>query len=378
MSFVFSPNLCVTHFCNLDCVYCYQTHDRNNRMSFEVAKQCIDWIFTHVPEDAGSIEISFIGGEPLLEFNLLKNVYEYTRCQYPNPPRPTVFYATTNGTLLNEEMEHWFWEHRDSFVLGLSLDGLPDTHNHNRCNSYEKIDINFFLRAWPNQGVKMTLSEFSLNRLADNVIHIHDLGFKEVGGVNLFEGTFDWGDEKFIRMIIPQLRKLVDFYVEHDDLRVDQMLGRRIDLCEAKKSNRKWCGIGTGAVFFDTDGVMYPCPFVTPMTFGKDDLTNILSMDFTDDAAFIDDQCFSSCYLYPICPICAGANYLNEKSFKKRDKTKCRIQKLIAIYCAELCGRRIVKNPSSFDPNRIFRTVSAVKKIKELFLPEFSDYWDIM
>ncbi len=64
-----------------------------------------------------------------------------------------------------------------------------------------------------------------------------------------FEGEFDWNDERFV-CIIPQLRKLVDFYVEHDDLMVDQMLGRRIDMCEEpNRPKRKWCGIGTGTIF---------------------------------------------------------------------------------------------------------------------------------
>lgn len=40
-------------------------------------------------------------------------------------------------------MKEWFREHKDTFVLGLSLDGLPETHNHNRSNSYDKIDIDF-------------------------------------------------------------------------------------------------------------------------------------------------------------------------------------------------------------------------------------------
>lgn len=169
----FSPSLCVTHSCNLDCIYCYQNHDDNNRMSFETACNSIDWIFLNIPDDMNGIEITFIGGEPLIEYELIKKIYEYTHKKYPN--ESYIFYATTNGVLLNDEMKKWFYKHRQTFVLGLSLDGLPDTHNHNRSNSYGKIDIDFFKNTWPNQGVKMTISEYSLKNLADNVIHILSL-----------------------------------------------------------------------------------------------------------------------------------------------------------------------------------------------------------
>ncbi|MFR3976224.1 MAG: radical SAM protein [Desulfovibrio sp.] len=373
----FSPSLCVTHSCNLNCIYCYQKHDGKNRMSFETACDSIDWIFANTPKDMNGVEITFIGGEPLIEYELIKMVYGYTHAKYQN--ESYIFYATTNGALLNDDMKEWFKEHRDTFVLGLSLDGLPETHNHNRSNSYDKIDIDFFKNTWPNQGVKMTISEYSLKRLADNVIYIHNLGFKEIDGVNLFEGEFDWSDEKYIKDIIPQLKKLVDFYVENDALKIDQMLGRQIDMCEeTNRPKRKWCGIGTGTIFFDTDGTRRPCPFVTPMTFDENELNDIMKTDFEDHTVFVDDDCFTNCYLYPVCPMCPGANYLVKKTFTKRDKSKCRMQKLITLYAADLQARRLLKKPKSIPENRVYNTISAIRKIKEKFLPEFDEYRDIM
>lgn len=220
----------------------------------------------------------------------------------------------------------------------------------------------------------MTLSEFSLNHLAEDIIFLHSLGFKEIGGVNLFEGNFDWSASKFIETLIPQLEKLVEFYVENDNLEINQMLGKRLENCEIKDSSKKWCGIGTGAIFFDTDGTKLPCPFVTPMTFSKEELENISKTDFYKENNFIDDDCFSNCYIYPICPNCAGANYLTQKSFKVRDKSKCKLQKLIILYVAEVFARRIVKNPNSFDEVRLYHLINAIKKIKTIFLSEFEEY----
>ena len=165
---VFDPTLCVTHSCNLNCVYCYQKHKSVDRMDFETAKASVDYIFTHIPEHAvDGVTLNFMGGEPLLEFGLLKQVYEYAMETYPEVKK--VFFATTNGTLLTEEMKEWFRVHRHNFVLGLSLDGTAEVHNNNRSGCFEKIDIEFFVTNWPEQGVKMTLSEYSIPRLAESV-----------------------------------------------------------------------------------------------------------------------------------------------------------------------------------------------------------------
>ena len=373
----FSPSLCVTHNCNLNCVYCYQKHDTNNRMSFDIAKKSIDWIFSNVPEDMDGVEVSFIGGEPLLEYDLIRKIYDYTNEKYGNE-YSYIFYATTNGVLLDEKMKSWFYDHKDTFVLGLSLDGLPDTHNHNRSNSFDKIDNEFFQKTWPFQGIKMTISDYTLPHLADDLIYLHELGFKEIGGLNLFEGKFDWSDERYIRLLIPELKKLVAFYVEHDDLMLDQMMGRRIDVCCTEFDvKRKWCGIGTGTIFFDTDGKRYPCPFVTPMTFSSDELEDIQNTDFNNNDNFVDEECFD-CYIHPICPYCPGANYLTQKSFKHRDKSKCRVQKLITLYVADLLAKRLLKNPESVPKEQVYNTITAIERIRKDFLSEFNEYADIM
>jgi len=113
-------------------------------------------------------------------------------------------------------MKQWFSEKKDIFKLGLSLDGKKDTHDYNRCNSFDSIDIDFFLNNYPEQGIKMTLSEYSLPHLADDIKYIYSLGFKEIDGVNLAEGAFDWSKDIYIKILMPQLKELVDFYVEND------------------------------------------------------------------------------------------------------------------------------------------------------------------
>lgn len=363
----FSPSLCVTHQCNLGCVYCYQKHDAHSRMSVATVRQCLDWIFANVPDGMEDVEIGFIGGEPFLEFELMKGAIEYVHSR--SRPHKYVFYATTNGTLLTPEIKRWCSDHRNEFVLALSLDGAKETHDHNRSGSFDRIDLDFFRETYPNQSVKMTLTEFSLPRLAENVKFIHEKGFRYIGGVNLCEGEFDWSKREYVEILKQQLKELADYYVEHDDLPLNQMFDKHLDLCESiRKEPKKWCGIGDGAIFFDVDGTHYPCPFATPMTFGKDDMVRITATDFSNPNEFIDRDCFESCYIYPVCPTCAAANYLTEKSFKRRDKRRCDIQKLIAVFAADILARRIIKNPKCMPPDRAYYTVQAIKKIRAKYL----------
>lgn len=370
----FYPNICVTHKCNLDCIYCYQKHDNNSRMSFEVAQKVLNWIFKNSPKGTKYIEIGLIGGEPLLEFDLLKEMVTYTK--YLNPDIPYLYYATTNGTLLTDDMKLWFTRNKQFFRLGLSLDGDRDTHNYNRSNSFDKIDIDFFRNTWNGQSIKMTLSDYSLKRLAHNIKFIHSLGFP-VNGVNEFEGDFDWDKNEYIKTLIVQLKELATFYVEHDKLELNQMLNLNLHYCESKNRERKkWCGIGDGTIFFDVDGKRYPCPFITPMTFTQDEIKELQKIDYKNADNFIDEDCYNNCYIYPICRTCAGACYLSNKTFKKRLKSKCRTQKLIALFAADIQAKRIIKNPAQYDKNILFHTINAIKKIKELYLDEFKEFFE--
>lgn len=371
---MYSPSICITHNCNLDCVYCYQKHCPDQRMSFQTAQTVIDKCFANILDGMDSIEFTLIGGEPLLEFDLIRDVFEYTEQKYSG--FRYYFYATTNGVLLNEVRKEWFRRHRDRFFLRLSLDGTPETHNKNRCNSFDSIDVDFFRETWPDMGVKMTLSEYSFNTLAKDVIFLHELGFPDIGGVNLAEGSFFWDKDEYIRALVPQLRELVQYYCKNPEKRLCQLLDRRLDLCEASNRPRiKRCGIGRETVFFDIDGISYPCTFMTPMTFSKDELSRMSRTDFTDDNCFIDEDCYRNCYLYPICPTCSGANYLVSRDFKQRNRSKCRIQKLTALFIAELMSARIISGTDCMNDEMKYRTIMAISKIRLLYRDEFIEYF---
>jgi hypothetical protein len=117
---------------------------------------------------------------------------------------------------------------------------------------------------------------------------------------------------------------------------------------------------------------------MTPMSFPPNELRDILKTNFSDDELFIDVECFNNCYIYPICPTCASTNYIKNKSFKIRNKNKCRIQKLVSLFIADLQAKKLVKNGGLFDSNKddtkLYYTIEAIKKIKALYLDEFKKF----
>ena len=130
--------LTVTEACNLSCVYCYESYKNTRKMSFQTAIDILENEL-NTDEKLDYVEVAFHGGEPLLEFELIKQICEYAWNH--DYKQHFYFFATTNGTLLTPTMKSWFSANANRFFLGLSLDGTEEVHNHNRSNSYSKIDF---------------------------------------------------------------------------------------------------------------------------------------------------------------------------------------------------------------------------------------------
>ena len=129
-------------------------------MPFDTACRAIRDAFSEAEKKFDFLEISFIGGEPLCEFSLLKRLAGWVRRQKFTLPH--VLYATTNGTLMDDEKKAWFTKHKDEFVLGLSYDGQFVSQDKNRSASSSLVDLDFFLRTWPKISVWQKASKLPL------------------------------------------------------------------------------------------------------------------------------------------------------------------------------------------------------------------------
>lgn len=360
----FELTLVVTHHCNLNCIYCYE-HNKtaNKRMSLETAKQAVSQYLTNGNYD--EIRIGFIGGEPLLEFNLIKELCEWTWSK--NWPKKLIFYATTNGTVLTESMKQWFTANKKRFWLALSLDGAKRTHDINRCNSFDKIDLNFFLKNWPEQPVKMTISDRNLESLADDIIYIHNLGFK-INGCNFAEGVeISDFDEKYA-IIVQQYKKLIDFYISHPEFDNPRIFDMPLGQCELPNDRLKHCGTGSNMAVVDFNGKVYPCTYFSPITLNDEQLETIKSFDFTDDNIFVNEYCSKNCYIYPICHGCYGDNFSTTGSLKNKSKQKCELTKLRVVATANYRAKLLIKQleHSTEISEKDKNLITAIQKINQM------------
>lgn len=126
----------VTENCNLRCKYCIYNSDHSDfrdfgvrSMSIDVAKKAIDFMFEHSSRSE-EVYISFYGGEPLLRFDFIKAVVEYSRDKSLEKNKPLKFGMTTNATLLNDEISDFLT--LNDFNMVISIDGPKELHDENR------------------------------------------------------------------------------------------------------------------------------------------------------------------------------------------------------------------------------------------------------
>lgn len=344
MSKIKNVMLTITEKCNLKCVYCFETNKSFESMQFATAIEVIESELL-ADNHYEKIVFDFMGGEPFIEYSLIKQICEYVWSR--RWPKEYLFFATTNGTLVHGEIQQWLKENKDRFVCGISLDGLPEVHNANRSNSYNKIDVNFFQTTWPLQEAKMTVYPDTLCYLYEGTKALHDLGFRIKG--NLAYGP-DWGGKELQEVYQTEMSKLIDYYTEHTEIIPSTIIAMDIrPVAYPKERLRKWCGMGDQMVAYDISGKRYPCHFFQDMS-SPDLQTSLLSeIDFATIQNSLQDRC-KNCILRNACPTCYGYNYSKTKNFGEKDAALCSLSRLTATASATLAFRRIKKmNQGAFE-----------------------------
>lgn len=311
--------LMVTHACNLNCTYCYERFKDAGMMSFETAKTCIlkEVDFVRHSEKYNELEIDFMGGEPLLNFTLIQQVVEWL--EETDIGIPYITFATSNGTLITEENKVWLEAHKDSFVIGLSYDGdeLMQACNRNT----QPIDLSWFARVWPFQGVRMTISKETVRTLARGVLSVQRAGL--ICTAVLAQGI-DWDDED-ARIFERELKKLAEIYLSDFSLRpIEPLLTRSLSMIGVDRPQPRFCGSGNGMVTYDLDGVVYPCHMFTPLVLGKNAAVTMDASELCNCDVVEDSHCVGCSYV-SWCPTCYGFNYCYRGDIRKRDHAICRM-----------------------------------------------------
>ena len=319
--------LLVSHRCNLDCTYCYVDHSRApaEQMPLEVAQRAISALFADPAYE--EVEISFLGGEPLLAFDRIAEIAQWTMDQRWN--KPYILFATVNGTLLTQEMKKWFAEHRKQFYLCLSYDGRYRAQDMNRSRSSGCIDMDFFREMWPDQPIKMTVSEESTPYLAKNIIDLHEQGADM--DVNIALGMPRW-KESSVRVFREQLDLLADYYLIRPNLTPISFLRhdlRGVFLQEDR--TQQYCGAGGQFRAVYMNGSEYPCHLLSPLVLPPERMLEAEALDIWHTV--VDDlPVCRECLIRRFCPMCIGMNFKCHKDPAARDMNSCLLtrQQLLA------------------------------------------------
>jgi len=179
----------IAHDCNLKCKYCFaqegEYHGKRSLMSFEVGKKAIDMLID-LSKKRKNLEVDFFGGEPLMNFEVVKQIVNYARSIEEENNKKFRFTITTNGILLNDDIQDFINKNMHNVVL--SIDGRKEINDKMRVyskgkGSYDTIVPKFKkLAESRGQTDYYVRGTFTANNIdfSNDVIHLADLGFKQI------------------------------------------------------------------------------------------------------------------------------------------------------------------------------------------------------
>lgn len=263
----------VTKDCQLACKYCYLVgKNEKERMTWDVAKQAIDYILSH-EEDMReeSVVWDFIGGEPFLEIELIDKICDYLKVEmyrrnhhWFNSYR---FSFSTNGINYHtDKVQQYIKKNREHLSIGITIDGTEMKHDLNRVykgdgrGSYADVvrNIPLWLSQFPNGGTKVTISSADIPYIKESVLHLYSLGIHEVNINCVFEDVWEEGDDARFEEQLMQLADAIidgEYYRDYACSFFSEYLGKPLD-CVLQ--NQNWCGAGR-MLAIDAAGNFYPC-----------------------------------------------------------------------------------------------------------------------
>lgn len=340
--------LMIVQECNLRCIYCYGNggeYENKGIMSQKTAFDAVEFLINN--SDEKELFITFFGGEPLLNFKLIKEVVKYCKMREKETGRQFRYSITTNGTLIDEEIENFLKDNK--FVIQISIDGRKEKHNANRYDANGIGSYDTVLKHTQNlrkESLVSARATVSSNNMGYVEIfeHLVSLGFRVVpiaiaknmlkdSDYNRLYKEYEKYIDHFENLIqtgdIGKAKKMIDLFsaIEKIEYGSERYLG---------------CGVARNMYAVDIDGRLYPCHrFVANKEYSLGDIKNGVSekrSKFIKDLYIGNhDQC-KECWAQNLClGGCPNENLLetgsiNEASDKNCILTKLMYEKLIEVY----------------------------------------------
>ncbi len=263
----------VAHTCNLNCAYCFASQGKYNGeravMSFEVGKQALDFLVKHSGR-RHNLEVDFFGGEPLMNFQVVKDLVAYARSIEKEAGKNFRFTLTTNGMLIDDDVIDF--ANREMSNVVLSLDGRKEVHDRYRVDyagngSWERIVPKFQKlvreRGGKNYYMRGTFTHHNPDFLQD-IRQMLDLGFTELSMEPVVCAPDDPTalTEEDRRIVLDQYEKLAELMLEQEcEGRPFTFYHYMIDLSGGPCIYKRISGCGSGTEYMAVTpwGDLYPC-----------------------------------------------------------------------------------------------------------------------
>ena len=263
----------IAHTCNLNCAYCFASqgkyHGDRAVMSFEVGKRALDFLI----ENSGkrrNLEVDFFGGEPLMNFQVVKDLVAYARSVEKEHGKNFRFTLTTNGVLVDDDVIDF--ANRECSNVVLSLDGRKEIHDAYRVDyagngSWEKIVPKFqkFVEARQGKNYYMrgTFTHANPDFLKD-IQQMLDLGFSELSMEPVVCAPGDPAEltEADLPIVMEQYEKLAELMLQRDkEGKPFTFYHYMIDLTGGPCIYKRISGCGSGTEYMAVTpwGDLYPC-----------------------------------------------------------------------------------------------------------------------
>ena len=337
----------VAHTCNLNCSYCFASQGKYQGeravMSFEVGKRALDFLV----ENSGTrrnLEVDFFGGEPLMNFEVVKQLVEYARSIEKQRGKNFRFTLTTNGVLIDDEVIEFANKEMSNVVL--SLDGRKEVHDRFRVDyrgngSWEKIVPKFQklvkARNGKNYYMRGTFTHANPDFLEDIKVML-DLGFNELSMEPVVCASGDPSEltPSDIEIVKEQYEKLATLMLEKDEENKPfTFYHYMIDLTGGPCIYKRISGCGSGTEYMAVTpwGDLYPChQFVGDEKFKLGDVFNgvnntKIQQDFLSCNVYAREEC-KDCWAKLYCSGgCAANAYHATGSIKGVYKNGCELFK---------------------------------------------------
>jgi len=310
-------DLFLTQDCNCRCSYCYVEHTPA-RLDAATACRAVDWLLGVCPVDTA--RICFFGGEPLLEFDRMREIVEYGDVAAKKAGKRLRYMMTTNGTIWSDEIAAWIRGHKVG--VNLSCDGRPETQDRYRAlrtgePTYPLVvrTLKALLDMRGRQNVRLTYTAENVHELGANVRHVWELGAQSVHPAAAVNTA--WTDER-LAVLERELRDLARETIERgpENYRrcgaIAKPVAKLVAAGKRPKGYRQrakyQCGAGHSYLAVACDGGLYPCHrFVGMGAYRLGDLSGHVCEVNADLWSLYDaNSLFPGCYGCPSRGVCAG------------------------------------------------------------------------